>query len=236
MKWIGSLALVLAVGVVGCRGPAGVTPEATEETAVADEPKPPAADGKDVHPALAEVFKERAKLHRRQTGALLTIAARWEKRPRGGPTGPGLAVVIDWSIDYDGPRHPFTVLNPSLSPSAAEQTTVHFWYVDTAGRAVPFQLAAGDIAGPWLVRPEDFSVAAGGKPVDGQLEVYEGGLAQRAGRRFRPGDVLLVQLEHTPRDRGDVTGSTLDAWTGRLWSQPVALTAVPSLPAPESEG
>jgi hypothetical protein len=133
--------------------------------------------------------------------------------------------VIDWQIDYNGPRHPFTVLSPDLFPQAFEQTAIHFWYVGDGGRAIPFRVAAGVIAGAWPVRKEHFSVAEGSKPVAGQLVVYEGSLSQIAGREFGPGDVLLVQLEHAPRSRGDETRTTLDAWTGKLWSQVVAATA-----------
>jgi hypothetical protein len=72
----------------GGRGGCGVReagPEApAAEAAVADDPKPPAV-GKDVPPAIAKLIKERDELHKRQTGALLTITAKWVKEPGSWP-------------------------------------------------------------------------------------------------------------------------------------------------------
>jgi hypothetical protein len=225
MKRTYALVLAVAVGVAGCEKPAPEPPAPAKEAPVANKPPLPAADVKDLPPALAEVAKERNKLHKRQTGALLTLTARWEKRPLGGPVPTqGLAVIIDWTIDYDGPRHPFIVLSPDLFPQAFEQTAIHFWSAGDGGQTVPFRVAAEIFPGDWEVRRDHFSVARDGKPVAGQLVVYEDRLRQAAGRRFGPADVLLVQLEHAPRDRGDDTGTILDAWTGRLWSNAIPVT------------
>ncbi|HVK18641.1 MAG TPA: hypothetical protein VM533_17035 [Fimbriiglobus sp.] len=244
MKRIASLALVLAVGVaIGCVGPADGTPAAAEEPPAADKPKPPAEEGKDVPPALAELMNERSKLHKRQTGALLTIQAKSEKAPEFVP-----AVEIGWSIDYDGPRHPFAILAPSLSIPAADQTVLHFWYVGAFGRPVPVKIAAGVSEGiPPPKGKESYAISVGGKPATGDPIVTSWRELSRFARRaFRPGEAVLFQLEHVPTDRGNgyewVIGPpphrqvsegpawTLDAWTGQLWSQPVVLTAIPSSP------
>src|SRR5947209_7258634 len=135
MKRISELALVLAVGAAaGCgrANPDAAAP--AEEAPVADKPPPGAAWGPEVPPALADVFKERDKLHKRQTGALLTITARWEEQPGLAP-----GVRIDWAIDYDGPRSPFTIVSPALSAWAAGQTTVYFWYMGADGKPAGFE-------------------------------------------------------------------------------------------------
>src|SRR5579885_794498 len=112
MKRLLILAVLGARAMATTAGCGKATPGAptADEAVSTDGPKPPAAEGKDVPPALAEVFKERNRLHKRQTGALLTITAKWETRPGVEP-----GVVIDWAIDYDGPRQPFTILTPALS-------------------------------------------------------------------------------------------------------------------------
>jgi hypothetical protein len=235
MKTIAVPTLVLALAVAaGCVRPAPEAPAAAEEAVVADDPKPPAA-GKDVPPAIAELVKERNALHKRQTGALLTITAKWEKDPR---TEAG--IVIDWQIAYDGPRRPFTVLTPRLDFSEpVGQTTAHFWYPGPDGKPAGFKIAAG---GPtiWLPPKQKawFSVAADGKLVAGKISAGGGRHLKRfSGRDLRPGEPRLwVQLGHAPTDRGDgfewaVNPDTdrveqgppwtLDAWTGELWSQVV---------------
>jgi hypothetical protein len=199
---------------------------------VADEPKPQpgafpgvvAPEVKDVPPAFAEVIKERNKLHKRQTGALLTITAQWVHDPGLEP-----AIRINWSIDYDGPRRPFIVLTPDLSFTAAGQTSILFWHLDAEGRPVEFTIKAMHNLGPRpLKRKEWFSVSEGGKPVAGRIG--QGGSYLKgyfSGRMPAPGEPRLwVQLEHAPTDRGDSdTWSenkwTLDGWTGQLWSQVV---------------
>jgi hypothetical protein len=244
MKRLGVLALALAVGAVaGCPRPEPAAPPA-EEVPVAGAPKPaagepapppPAWEGKDVHPILAQVFRERDKLHKRQTGALLTITARWE-------TDPGLepAVRIYWQIDYDGPRRPFTILKPLAGYSYRDRSVVHFWF--PGGAPAGFIMGTGAIAGKQPHKQKDwFAVSADGKPVTGRVGWGGSYLKGRMGQEPAPGDPpMWVQLEHAPIDRGDgyewpwdpATGRvtrgpawTVDAWTGELWS-PVVRVAV----------
>jgi hypothetical protein len=228
MKLIAVSTLVLAVAVAaGCVRPAPEAPAAAGEAVVADDPKPPAA-GKDVPPALAKLFEERNALHKRQTGALLTIIAQWEKDPR---TEAG--IVIDWTIDYDGPRRPFTILTPG---KGTDPVVAHFWYLKPDGTAAAFTWGwGGMISGPQPLKQKGmFSVSDGGRPVTGRLEQGGSYLKRKLGWEPRPGDPpLWVQLGHAPTDRGDgfewpVDPATLearqgppwtfDAWTGRLWS------------------
>jgi hypothetical protein len=227
--------LVLAVAAVaGCVRPAAEAPAATGGAVVADDPQPP-AEGKDVPPAVAELVKERNKLHKRQTGALLTITAKWEKDP-----GIEWSVRIYWSIDYDGPRRPFTILTPG---KGTDPVVAHFWYLTPDGTAAAFTWGwGGMISGPQPLKQKGmFSVSDGGKPVTGRLEQGGSYLKRKLGWEPRPGDPpLWVQLRYTATDRGDgyewpvdpVTLRvqqgppwTLDAWTGELWSQVVEVTA-----------
>jgi hypothetical protein len=227
--------LVLAVAAVaGCVRPAPEAPAAIAETVVADDPKPPAAV-QDVPPAVAELVKERNKLHKRQTGALLTITAQWEREPGIAPS-----VRVYWQIDYDGPRRPFTILTPG---QGTDEARAHFWYLKPDGTAAAFTRGwGGVISGPQPLKQKAWlSVAADGKPVNGKLIVGGGSFLKRfAGRDLRPGDPpLWAQLRYTATDRGDgyewpvdpVTlevrqgpAWTLDAWTGELWSQVVEVT------------
>lgn len=225
MRMIAISALMAVVALAVAQNP----PATGGQKEKKDEPKRP----------IDEVVKERTALHKRQTGALLTITAKWEMRKPG--TGPG--VVIDWGIDYDGPRRPFTVFTPVLSKRGVGQTTAYFWYPDADGKAAGFKLESDGEGFLPPIRKEDFSVAADGKPVAGRIVVGSGVrfTGRFGGPEPRPGEPRLwVQMEHAPTDRGDgyqnvrnpdtglserVLTFSLDAWTGQLWS-PVVEVAV----------
>jgi hypothetical protein len=200
--------------------------------AVAQDPPKPDPGGKKDEPRLTfpELFQERGKLHQRQTGALLTITAKWETRNPAAEPG----IVIEWQIDYDGPRRPFTILKPMTYPPGG-RSAMHFWYMGPDGKAVRFEIPLVGVGKQWPAGKEGYAVSEGGKPVTGRISA--GGasyLRGRIGRVPEPGDPRLwVQLEHAPTDRGDgydmvfdpATGRTtrgaawtLDAWTGHLWS------------------
>jgi hypothetical protein len=239
MKRVACLVLALAAGVAaGCGQPAEHSSAAPEEAVVTDDPKPPAAEGKGVPPVIAELIKERGKLHKRQTGALLTITARWVHDPGLEP-----AVRIDWLIDYDGPRRPFTILAPDKA-MGANPAVAHFWHLKPDGTAAVFTwgLGGGGPAGKLPHKQKGmYSVSDGGKPVTGQFNAGGSHLKGKMGREPRPGDPpMWVQMEYAPTDRGDgfdwpvdpATGFatkgpawTFDAWTGHLWS-PVVPVAV----------
>jgi hypothetical protein len=220
--------VVLTIGLAaGCGGSGPGVPAVAEEAPAADREDPGVMAVLGLPPALTELARERAWLHKRQAGAMLTIKPKSEKDPRFEA-----AVEIGWSIDYTGPRHPFTILSPGQSVSLPNQTMIHFWHADAEGKAVPFNFTFGyGGEGPQALRQQDaFSVPADGKPVTGDPIVLSWqNLSRHAGRAFERGDVVLVQMEHAPTDRGDSHPRderrwTLDAWTGRLWSQPAALT------------
>lgn len=190
-----------------------------------DTPKPkPAAGKKETAAQLAERYKVR---HERSNGALLTIKAKAGKTEKGVPT-----MVIEWQIDYDGPRPPFTVLKPSLErlTMAANQTMLYVYYSNPDGSGGQMRIEAPEFRGdgfPPRPSPADFVTSVPGKPVTGSFEVW---LAREAPkfqphlRRFEPGETIYLQLHHSPTDRGEKDPPPLDAWTGRLWSAPVPVT------------
>ncbi|MFO0797452.1 MAG: hypothetical protein U0804_08230 [Gemmataceae bacterium] len=211
----------------GCERPPEPEPQPEQPPAPAPEAK--AADApREVPAALAKVFQERNQLHKRQTGALLTITAKWVDDGRIEPL-----IRATWSIDYDGPRRPFTILKPGGGENAA---LLHFWYLDSKGGVATCHTGWGG-ASYHKEPPKQksmYAISPDGKAVSGHLERGITSLRGGFGRYPKSGDPSLwAQLEHTPTDRGDgferhfdpktgITtkgaGWTLDAWTGKLWS------------------
>lgn len=252
MRAVNRSMLVLVLAAAGCgrppavavlETPSTVTPPTafrTPPTARAmpglyPRPTPPAATTGDVPPALQKVFAERNQLHQRQTGAILTIDAKWVKHPRSAPR-----IHIDWTIDYDGPRRPFAILTPG---EGNEEVVARFWHLGLDGTATSFTLTWGGLLAGVQPRKQKgmYSVSAGGGPVAGQLQTASDEvIMHKMGREPKPGDPpLWVQLEYAPTDRGDgsdiifdprtrrATGQelawTFDAWTGKLWSPVVGV-------------
>jgi hypothetical protein len=227
MKKVAVACLVLLAAGLACSPDPAPEPQADA---------PPVAAEPVVPPAIAKVIEERNTLHKRQTGALLTISARWEQDP-----GLEKSLRIYWSIDYNGPRQPFVVLTPALLYTAAGQSTVYIWFDSGNGQVGHFKMSAGHIMGAQPLKTRDwFSTSVGGKPVTGRIQQGASYMRELFGREPTPGNPpIWVQLEHSPTDRGDgnewpvdpVTRVvkkgpewTLDAWTGRLLS-PVVLVS-----------
>jgi hypothetical protein len=235
MKTLALGVLILTAVVAGCAKPPEPAPAETEQLPADAKAKPP-EPAQEVPEALAAIFKERNKLHKRQTGALLTISPKWEVTPPYGPLyGPLLRVA--WAIEYNGPRRPFTILTPGDNSSAAVRTKLHVWYLRPDGKPTTFEYPFDGIGELPLPKKKDwFSVAADGKPVTGKLPIMnQDSLNAEFGRELRLGQPRAwVQLEHAPTDRGDPYAAqlgfeeeqwTMDAWTGQLWS-PVVEVAV----------
>lgn len=194
------------------------------------ETLPPVAAPKDVPAELAKMFEERGRLHKRVSGARLTIAAKWVTDPKSEP-----AIRVDWTIDYAGPRRPFTIAAPWKS--GTDVARAHLWYVRPDGTAAAFTYGWGGPPldpRPWKDRSE-FAVAADGQPLTGRLATGVTSLKGKfGGREPGPEDPRLwAQLEFKATDRGDgfdlvrdpvgrglVEGPawSFDAWTGHLWS------------------
>jgi hypothetical protein len=229
MRGIALGVLALAAVVMGCAKSPEPEPRVAEQPPPPDAKPEPPKPAREVPAALAAIFKERNALHKRQTGALLTISPKW-----GNDPGLDSAIHLNWEIDYDGPRHPFAILTPS-GGTGPNPAYAHFWYTNRDGTITTFTKGVGGgwISGyPPLKQRSWYSVAEGRKPVGG--EIITGGFDSskgEPGERGRPR--LWMQLDYAPTDRGDGydiiidrekrTGTrgpnwTLDAWTGKLWS------------------
>lgn len=229
--------VILLTTVLSCAKPTDSTPAASEQPA-GDNAKPP-EPAREVPAGLVDILKERNQLHKRQTGALLTISAKWVFDPRAEPV-----LWIDWAIDYDGPRRPFAILSPQTA-TGPNPGFAHFRCLKPDGTVSAFSQS---MAGGWgdgrqpRKQKNWFSVSDGGRPVAGRLS--NGGVSKlngAAGWELTPASPRLwVQFEYAPTDRGDgydilvdpVTRNgtrgpdwTLDAWTGHLWSPMVEVAS-----------
>src|SRR5262245_57997184 len=134
-----------AVLVAGCAKPTDPAPADDEKAkpAIDAKVKPMAEPLKDVPAALVEVFEKQNQLHKRQTGALLTITSKWVHDPGLEP-----GIRVDWSIDYDGPRRPFTIATIGKG-AGANPAVVHCWHLKPDGTVatVTWGLGGGAIMG-----------------------------------------------------------------------------------------
>src|SRR5205085_2769 len=134
----------------------------------------------------------------------------------------------------DGPRPPFTVLKPTLERPTTGQTQLIVYYSNPDGSGSEMRLKSPQFPGPWIPSPGDFAKSETGKPVTGTIVArlvdpgpdghpwHPGSPPTLPG--FLAGKTIYLQLEHTPVYRGEDCKPPLDAWTGRLWSAPVAVT------------
>ncbi|MCI0378014.1 MAG: hypothetical protein L0215_10430 [Gemmataceae bacterium] len=167
--------------------------------------------------ASQEFYKTCDELAKRWCGALLEATASIAK----GKDGQELR--IHWSIDYNGPRPPFTILEPSLTRAISNQTTVKFYAESKDGKRYAFEIAAPVPLGVSIPQPGWFVTAQKGEKATGTLVLSLARIKERY--QHRHGDyssespVLRFQLEHTPSARGQ--NGQLDAWTGQLFSKVV---------------
>ncbi|MCI0378015.1 MAG: hypothetical protein L0215_10435 [Gemmataceae bacterium] len=167
--------------------------------------------------ASEEFYKRRDEQAKRWNGALLEATASIAK----GKDGQELH--IHWSIDYNGPRPPLTILEPSLTRPISIQTVVVFYAEFKDGKRYPFQFAAPSALGFRIPEAGWFVTAEKGKKATGTLILSLAKIKERY--QFKHGDysigspVLRLQLEHSPSERGQA--GELDAWTGTLYSKVV---------------
>jgi hypothetical protein len=159
----------------------------------------------------------------RYNGALLSIAAE-HVRDREKDL-----LRVKWAIDYDGPRRPFTVLAPTLTLPTGGGTYLAVNCDDRAGAATQLNVSSPPgRSGIWYPGPKAFATSAAGKPLTGTLDIQLTELDKLAeGRDIPPlavGVTVYVQLHHYTPYRGGEAGLSLDAWTGKLWSNVVAVT------------
>ncbi len=172
--------------------------------------------------SAAHIAGKRLDLHTRENGAKLWIAAETVAGPNGR------AIEVKWSIEYNGSRRPFTILAPSLTRPASDNTYLAVYCDNWIGVGQYLYCSPPPRPRDWAPRAEDFVISKGGEPVTGTLTVSLADLGKQAVkkgvRKFQPGSRVYIQLRFTTNDRGNTGGNELDAWTGELWSNPVAVT------------
>ncbi|MCI0738259.1 MAG: hypothetical protein L0Y72_04390, partial [Gemmataceae bacterium] len=169
--------------------------------------------------ASEQFYKAQNELAKRWNGASLHATASIAK----GKDGQELH--IHWSIDYNGPRLPFTILEPSLTRPIGIQTTVWFFAEFKDGKRYPFLISAPTPSHSLILRGPhgSFVTVEKGKKAAGTLvlplarikETYQ----HKHGDYSIESPVLRFQLQHAPKERGQ--NADLDAWTGQLHSKVV---------------
>lgn len=174
-------------------------------------------DDKSRPPTLEDEIARRTRLAKRVNGAKLSI------KPSYRSSGLDRKIVIRWEIDYDGPRHPFTILKPSYQESNGS-TTIHFVYNDSTGKTQYTHMASRPIYGRYDPSEQNFAISIDKKPVSGEFTVHQDEVLKAVSLDIAPMSLLFVQIEHKPLERGEARGGlltkSLDAWTGMLWSMP----------------
>lgn len=182
-----------------------------------EEPKAPVTE-EDLF-RVSNMIERYKKAAGRKNGVLLKAVAEVKKDTKGQDV-----ILVQWSVDYAGPRFPLHILKPSLELGAYNHTAVVFYPVDKNGLAkygVPIHPPVSTILPAY---PEEaFLKVNKGEVARGALEIPLGAVANTARTKhpkvfseFAP-HALYVQLHHAPRERGEHLG--LDAWTGALQSE-----------------
>ena len=147
---------------------------------------------------------------------------------RGKDFGDQQECHIDWSIDYNGPRKPFTVLQPSFTISSSGQTKLFVYYPQHDGSGSETFVQSPFASGRWSAVGSAFITSKGDGSVAGTIAIPMGENfhSERSDhppilRKFPRGTTIYLQLHHQPTERGWI--DSVDAWTGLLWSEPVAL-------------
>ena len=154
-------------------------------------------------------YKGRSYLHRRTNGAVLAATASVTNEP-------AQAITLSWTLDYTGPRQPFTILKPSLRLATGQTVAVFH----TGGKE--YRLASPFQHGKYASHKSWFLTLPKGEKARGEILVPVSQVKKyflkhwpEAFDKQRPPD-LRVQLVHKPHDRG--VQHTLDAWTGDLYT------------------
>ncbi len=172
---------------------------------------------KETAAQLADRYRNSS--HERYCGARLTI-----KASVGKDDGITQQVRIDWSIDYTGKRHPFTIWKPSFERPTKGQTRLYVFYPRPTGEGdATFIEAPSPVADAPEVK-DHFALANDGKSIGGDVVLLFGKvnpetLRGRRPERFAKGTTIYMRLAHAPTERG----ADLDAWTGHLMSNIVEL-------------
>jgi hypothetical protein len=171
-----------------------------------------------------EGAREAAK---RVNGVQLKLAAEVRESKRGTIPGDTHEILLHWTIDYNGPRPPLTILRPSLDAPIGAQCGVIFYPVAPDGKEYPVPFLAPVSDTPVDLQKEDFLRLKPGEVGRGTLIINALTLRaithDRWPKQFAKGGAkpLYVQLRHAPMERGE--GYGLDAWTGSLQSDWVSV-------------
>lgn len=171
-----------------------------------------------------DFYKGRSALGRRANGVRLQVAT---VAPAGDK---GDEIRLDWTLDYEGPRPPLIILEPSLERDTGGQTVVVFYAESKDRRPHGYDMASPPNVGRGAFSPKNFFIAVEkGKQGSGAITVPIAKLREYYTKHWPAqfGDVvpvLWVQLRHKPFDRG--SGFDLDAWTGEVYS-PVVKVPLP---------
>ena len=160
-------------------------------------------------------YKIRSELNRRTNGAMLVATASASETDAD-------RIEIQWSLDYDGPRPPLTILRPSLELATCSQTQVIVYARPAGGRPHEMILSSplqhGKYWAPqgWFVTVEKGKTTTGVIPI--RVSEIKAFFLKNWPDRFResPPPEVRIQLVHRPTDRGGQYN--LDAWTGELYS------------------
>jgi hypothetical protein len=166
-----------------------------------------------------EVARNRQQLQKRNNGARLAITAS-EKLWFDDKT-----FTIDWTIDYNGPRHPFTILAPTLTFAVTDQTQLCIYSSDEYGSCQFAHIDAPFAWGVYKPSEECYATSVNEQPVSGKIQVKILEIDKELLRIRKYGlernEKIYFQLREHARSRGDLINKSLDAWTGELWSNPV---------------
>jgi hypothetical protein len=174
--------------------------------------KTPPIPARGGHAPVKRFYEIRSGLHRRVNGALLSSKVKATSE----------TTTLTWTLDYDGPRSPLTILRPSLEDATGGQTEVIVYAEGKNGWAHSRELRSPTQPGKYMSRKDWFVTVEKDKQISGTITIsipeardffreqwpdqFDGTIAK-----------LHVQLIHKPTDRGEAHG--FDAWTGELHSR-----------------
>lgn len=165
-----------------------------------------------------DFYKGRSTLGGQVNGVRMQVAASVEADFKGDQ------IRLGWTLDYEGPRPPLAILEPSLERHTSGQTAAIFYAESKDGRPHEYELASPP-NGAFGVLPKNFFLTVekgknGSGTISVPVEKLRGFYTQHWREQFgADAPVLHIQLRHKPFDRG--AGFALDAWTGEVYSRVV---------------
>jgi hypothetical protein len=211
---------------------------------------------KEVDPAVQQFVDElNAKAEQRVNGVRLTISARLvDPDPRAAKPPSKLtprigshdvivvpdpkaikerSILVQWTLDYDGPRPPLIILRPEFPSDSLGCTYFSVFIPGLAEKPVAVRLEQDRGAEMFLGFPKErFISAQEGQTCSDSIVLPISRVKaalEKASPQFdkdNPPDQLYLQLHHNPRLRTNLRAPQpdgLDAWTGDLSSNVVRI-------------